>query len=172
MIFCTEALENTLYYRTHEKGAIGGNTVFVSLPSHPNAGKLLPALLTCSPLEITQSAILLQAAMKEDDIWKQRWKPAVKKHALSRDLFWVRWQNICLQRRQASEEPVGRPPSGGGRLQILHQLVQRLSRASGGEQLLLFNQLLAAFGFSQESIGRAQLLLLSTEQEKPLLFLA
>lgn len=163
MIFWTGASENTMHYRIHEKDVILGSTIFVSLPSHPNAGKLLPALLTFTPLEITQSTTPLQAAKEEDGIWKRRWELAIKKHALSRDLFWVRWQNICLRRRQASEESVGRPRSGGGRLQILHQLVWRLSRAGGGEQLLLFNQLLAAFRFTQEWIGRAQLLLLSPD---------
>jgi len=55
-------LENTTYHRIHEKDVILGNTIFVSLPSHPNAGKLLSALLTFTPLETTQSTILLQDA--------------------------------------------------------------------------------------------------------------
>lgn len=60
-----------MYYRIHENDVTLGNAVFVSLPSHPNAGKLLPALLTFTPLEITHSAILLQAAKEEDGIWKR-----------------------------------------------------------------------------------------------------
>lgn len=163
MKFWTEALENTMCYRIHEKDVILGNTIFVSLPSHPNAEKLLPAPLTFTPLETTQSAILPQSAKEEDGVWKQWGKLAVKKHALSTDLFWVRRHNICLRRRQAFDEAVGRPGSGGGRLQILHQLVWRLSQAGGGEQLLLFNQLLAAFSFTEEWIGRVYLLLLSME---------
>lgn len=101
MIFWTQALENTGCYRRYEKDVIVGNTGFVSLPSHLNAGKLLPALLTFTPLEISQTTIFLQAAKKGEGIWKQWWKLAVKKHALSRDLFWVRWQNICLRASRA-----------------------------------------------------------------------
>lgn len=102
-----------------------------------------PALLTFTPLEMAQSTILLQAAKKGEGIWKQWWKLAVKKRALSRDLFWVRWQNICLRARRACEASVGRAHSGAGRLQILHQLVWRLSRARGGNKLLLSNQQLS-----------------------------
>lgn len=47
-----------------------GNPGFVSLSSLPNTGKLLPAPLTFTPLEITQITILLQAAKEEDGIGK------------------------------------------------------------------------------------------------------
>lgn len=156
IIFWTKALENTVCYRRHKKDVIVGNTGFVSLPSHPNVGKLLPALLTFTPLEIAQTTILLQAAKKGEGIWKQWWKLAVKKHALSRDLFWVRWQNICLQARRACEASVGRAHSGAGRLQILRQLVWRLSRACAGDKLLLSNQQLSVlWGMSNKSAPTA-----------------
>lgn len=71
MKFQTEALGSSMYYRIHDKDVILGNTIFVSLPSHPNAGKLLPALLTFTPLEMTPTSTnLLQAAKKEDGFWK------------------------------------------------------------------------------------------------------
>lgn len=53
-----------------KKGMILGNPGFVSLSSLPNTGKLLPAPLTFTPLEITQITILLQAAKEEDGIGK------------------------------------------------------------------------------------------------------
>lgn len=53
-----------------KKVLILGNPVFVSLSLLPNAGKLLPAPLTFTPLEITQFTVLLQAAKEEDGIGK------------------------------------------------------------------------------------------------------
>lgn len=63
---------------------------------------------------------------------------------------------ICLWARRACEASVGRAHSGAGRLQILHQLVWRLSPARRGDKLLLSNHQLSVLqGMSNKSVPTA-----------------